>query len=192
MVFSFLAVAVTSVFFVVVALAFYWEGSTAPTRRVRNLGWLASGLSVQFAVGAAWSAGIEAADLGWITSAAGDYVKNWLGLTVEVIALGLGLTALVVVARSDSALHKATRMTAILSARIAHVGSLSDLRLTARELQVLELMSIGVTSDRDLATGLSISAATAATHVRNIMQKAGVSRRHDLLLLGGVEPEDDA
>jgi DNA-binding NarL/FixJ family response regulator len=48
--------------------------------------------------------------------------------------------------------------------------------LTARETEVLGLLAIG-RSNGDIATALSISLNTAATHVRNILAKTGCANR---------------
>jgi DNA-binding NarL/FixJ family response regulator len=48
--------------------------------------------------------------------------------------------------------------------------------LTAREAEVLRLIAIG-RSNADIATALSISLNTVATHVRNILAKTGCANR---------------
>ena len=48
--------------------------------------------------------------------------------------------------------------------------------LTAREAEVLRLIAIG-RSNADIATVLSISLSTVATHVRNILAKTGCANR---------------
>jgi DNA-binding NarL/FixJ family response regulator len=48
--------------------------------------------------------------------------------------------------------------------------------LTAREAEVLDLIAIG-RSNADIATALSISLNTVATHVRNILAKTGCANR---------------
>jgi DNA-binding NarL/FixJ family response regulator len=48
--------------------------------------------------------------------------------------------------------------------------------LTAREVEVLGLIAIG-RSNADIATALSISLNTVATHVRNILAKTGCANR---------------
>jgi len=48
--------------------------------------------------------------------------------------------------------------------------------LTARELEVLQLMAIG-RGNADIALVLSISLNTVATHVRNILAKTGCANR---------------
>ena len=53
-------------------------------------------------------------------------------------------------------------------------GSPDD--LTAREAEVLRLIAIG-RSNADIATVLSISLNTVATHVRNILAKTGCANR---------------
>jgi len=64
--------------------------------------------------------------------------------------------------------------------------------LTKREVEVVELIGSGLLSDREIADELTISPATSATHVRNIMRKTGIKRRADLALLAlqaGAGPE---
>jgi DNA-binding CsgD family transcriptional regulator len=48
--------------------------------------------------------------------------------------------------------------------------------LTARELEVLRLVAVGM-SDREIGEALSISRATAARHIANIFGKIGVNSR---------------
>jgi len=52
----------------------------------------------------------------------------------------------------------------------------ADDDLTAREAEVLRLIAIG-RSNADIATVLSISLNTVATHVRNILAKTGCANR---------------
>lgn len=66
--------------------------------------------------------------------------------------------------------------------------------LTPRELQVLETMAAGVTSNRELADRLEVSENTVKFHVRNILEKL---RLHDrtqavayALRTGLVEPDE--
>jgi DNA-binding CsgD family transcriptional regulator/tetratricopeptide (TPR) repeat protein len=49
-------------------------------------------------------------------------------------------------------------------------------RLTAREIEVLQLVAIG-RSNKDIATALGISINTVATHVRRILAKTGTANR---------------
>lgn len=61
--------------------------------------------------------------------------------------------------------------------------TLESAGLTKREIEVVEAVGAGQVSDRQIADELTISASTAATHVRNIMRKTGIRRRSDLALL---------
>lgn len=61
-------------------------------------------------------------------------------------------------------------------------------QLSERELEVLALLSNG-RSNREIATALTISEATVATHVRHILEKTGTANRTEaaaLALRGGV------
>jgi DNA-binding CsgD family transcriptional regulator len=67
--------------------------------------------------------------------------------------------------------------------------------LTARELEVLELVSIG-RSNRDIADQLYISAKTASVHVSNILAKLGARSRTEAVAIarqqGVIEPDTKA
>ncbi len=103
-------------------------------------------------------------------------------MATGVILVMLGVTALVAVPRMVRTAASQTIMLAVLSKRL-DTQKLSTLRLTPREVEVLEAMAKGFLDDSELAARLSIAPTTAATHVRNIMKKAGVRDRRDLLLL---------
>ncbi len=65
-------------------------------------------------------------------------------------------------------------------------GSLDPrhLDLSTREREVLAVIAAGKVSDQEIAETLFISSATAATHVRNILKKAGLHDRRQLVLIG--------
>lgn len=73
----------------------------------------------------------------------------------------------------------------LLSSRVPD-RDLSEFGLTDRELDVLGVVVRGRYRDQEIAEELFISKATAATHIRNILKKAELSDRRDLLLLGGI------
>jgi len=81
-------------------------------------------------------------------------------------------------------MRKAERMMAALSNQIPET-SVADLGLTTRELEVVSVIAEGSITDAQIADMLFISKATAATHVRNILKKADLSNRRDLMLLSG-------
>lgn len=82
-------------------------------------------------------------------------------------------------------IRKAERMMSLLSSRVPD-RDLSEFGLTDRELDVLGVVVRGRYRDQEIAEELFISKATAATHIRNILKKAELSDRRDLLLLGGI------
>ena len=66
-----------------------------------------------------------------------------------------------------------------------HAGSVeSDKKLTAREQEVLELLSRGM-SNIEIGKKLFISDTTVKFHVGNILRKLGVSRRAEAVHLAG-------
>ena len=60
----------------------------------------------------------------------------------------------------------------------------------------MAVISTGKVSDQEIAETLFISTATAATHVRNILKKAGLHDRRQLVLIGlqsrPAEPSEDS
>jgi two-component system NarL family response regulator len=77
--------------------------------------------------------------------------------------------------RAIRAIHGGERyLPPALAARLAERGPGAS--LTERELEVLELVSKGLTN-REIATTLSCSETTAKWHLKNIMQKLDVTDR---------------
>ncbi|MDB5482135.1 MAG: regulatory protein LuxR [Caulobacteraceae bacterium] len=68
------------------------------------------------------------------------------------------------------------KVAASLYHSVASLGTDDEVALTSRELQVVELMSHGL-SNKEISNRLSIEPCTAKNHVQNIMQKLGVHRR---------------
>ncbi len=103
-----------------------------------------------------------------------------------------GVAGMTFIRRSLRRLERGERMVSVLTERAMLDMSVSDWGLTPRELEVLELIVSGSTSDDEIADSLYISPSTAATHVRNILKKAGLSNRKDLMLVGDRVLEDDS
>ena len=70
-----------------------------------------------------------------------------------------------------------------MSAQLEVVRSDHGAPLTARETEVLELVSGGATN-AEIATALCVSLRTVEGHLSRIFAKLGVGRRADLLDLG--------
>ena len=68
------------------------------------------------------------------------------------------------------------KVAASLYHSVASMSTDDEVALTARELQVVELVSHGL-SNKEISNRLSIETCTAKNHVQNIMQKLGVHRR---------------
>ncbi|MFM7465592.1 MAG: response regulator transcription factor [Cyanobium sp.] len=69
------------------------------------------------------------------------------------------------------------------SLRTGQLPYLSCPRLTPREYQVLDLLSIGM-SDRDIAKRLMVSEETAHTYSKRLLQTLGVNNRLQAVLKG--------
>lgn len=157
-----------------------------PTRRLRTLSWVGAAVCGIFLVGASQRLGIQAAralELEQVEA----YMTSVGQLTLTLVAMAVVAWGVYTTHRVGRAVFRADRMVSVLSSRIPETVAVSDLGMTARELEVLEQMSAGNVSDPEIATAMSVTTATAATHVRNIMRKAELSSRGDLLLLATRE-----
>jgi two-component system nitrate/nitrite response regulator NarL len=68
------------------------------------------------------------------------------------------------------------KVAASLYYSVGSLGADSGASLTSRELQVVEMMSRGL-SNKEISRSLSIEPSTAKNHVQNILHKLGVHRR---------------
>ncbi|MDP9222967.1 MAG: LuxR family transcriptional regulator [Actinomycetota bacterium] len=102
------------------------------------------------------------------------------------IALGGVLIVLWLVTGMAQSLGKTERLARVMITTPFVDVKTSELGLTVRELEVLEVMTEGKVSDQQIADALSIAPTTAATHIRNILHKAGLHNRRDLVLLYGA------
>jgi DNA-binding CsgD family transcriptional regulator len=100
-------------------------------------------------------------------------------LTTILLVGGVWLAARVI-----AQLERVETALATLVDRLPHEARGSAADLTPRERDVLTVMAGGSLGDSDIAVELFISPSTAATHVRNIMKKADLHNRRELMLLG--------
>ncbi len=157
--------------------------------RLRTLSWALAAVAVAFVIGSATRLVAVAVTQGWLSGKVGDFLTSEWQLLQSAAALALGLGGLAVVRRVVEPIRTADRIITVLSERLPTGAPISELGLTARELEVLEVIASGTLSDREIAEELYISPSTAGTHVTNIMRKAGCSSRRDLVLLSAGAPE---
>jgi len=69
-----------------------------------------------------------------------------------------------------------SRVAALAADARAPMASVTDTPLTARELEIVELLEQGL-SNKEIAVRLSIEVATVKNHVHNILEKLHVTRR---------------
>jgi len=157
--------------------------STYPTSRLRTLGWLGALAIGVFLLVATQRLGIHLSLAGLLPEDVVEYLVSLGQLVLSLVAMVTIAASVYVIRRLGREVSRADRMVRILSNRIPEGMFVSNLGLTARELEVLEWMSEGKIADTEIAAVMSISPATAGTHVRNIQRKAGIGSRPDLVLL---------
>lgn len=136
-----------------------------------------------FTLGAVQRLALQAHRRGWFATLELEQLLLEFQLAKSAVAIVLGIAALMLFRRAIRELRRAEAVAAAFTSRLDAVPNIADLALTARELDVLEVISRCRLSDAEIAEDLQISPLTARTHVRNIMAKAKVSSRRDLLLL---------
>lgn len=151
---------------------------TSPGARLRTFSGLAIVLGATIMLGPVARTVAALADVGEV---AGDVVT----ILIAGLAIGVSAVGLRALPRMLTQLTTVEIMVHSLSSRLDS-KTVSALRLTPRELEVIEVMVSGVIDDAGIAEALTISPATAGTHVRNVMVKANVRDRRDLALLRGA------
>lgn len=117
--------------------------------------------------------------------------EPWWYVVVSILTTVQLIGGVWLVARVIAQLEQVETALATLVGRLPNEARGSAADLTPREREVLAVMATGSLGDGEIATQLFISPRTAATHVRNIMKKADLHNRRELMLLGRhlLEPE---
>lgn len=154
-----------------------------PSPRLRTLARALTAVSLAFVISAIARMASLGVREGWIPGQLDSFlVSEWI-LVQSIAVTGLGVGGLFVVRQVSDPIRQADRIAAALSDRLPSSVPLDELGFTARELEVLDVIANGELSDKGIGEILFISPSTAGTHVKNIMRKASVSSRRDLLLL---------
>lgn len=151
--------------------------------RIRILSGAFAAACAAFVLGAATRAAAIAVRQGWLSGRVGDVLVSEWHVVQSLAALAFGITTIWLLRKVGPPIRDADHIVSVLSDRFTPGAALSELGLTARELEVVQVIAAGTLSDKDIATALYISPATAGTHVKNILRKTGVSSRRDLVLL---------
>ena len=156
------------------------DGMPTNTRRLSlALGWVC----LAFVAIAIQGSAHQAVRRGWISSDVQDWVFSWGVSILATICLSVGVLCLWLVSKVFARVRYDEHLVSVMITSPVVDVKTSELRLTARELEVLEAMAEGHLSDDEIAAAFYISPATAATHVRNILRKADVHNRRDLVLM---------
>lgn len=164
-----------------------WHARASRSSGLRTLGSMMGLVYAAFLFGATYGLLLQAVHIGWLPDGLATFLLT-VWPFVQVLALmTLGVLTFVVARRVRKEVNGAELVVEILTSRIPADVSIDKLNLTSREQEVVATIAAGQLSDREIADALYISPATAGTHVRNILRKAGFHRRNDLLLLASKE-----
>jgi DNA-binding CsgD family transcriptional regulator len=174
---------VNSALFTVLGVQSWRLGHRIASPRARTQAHILVLVCFAFVVASTLRIGLQLVDVGVLSESAREVLLTWVQFITGVGALVVIIPAMWMLRRLTAMFAKTDQFVTVLTDKITLDASVSDAGLTARELEVLEHVAEGTLSDAELAQALYISPSTAATHVRNIMKKTGVRRRHELMLL---------
>ena len=104
------------------------------------------------------------------------------------VLLATMVVAIRAIRRCGAMVSKAERVLLAISDEAGLDVAISELGLSVREYDVLQMMSAGRLTDGEIAEGLYLSPGTVGNYVSSILQKAGLKDRKELLLMEGLAP----
>ncbi len=174
---------VNDVLFAVVGVQSLRLARRVPTPRAKTQAYIVALVCGAFVVASTQRVGLQLVEVGALEPDSREFLTGFLQLVTGLGALLIVIPALRMLRRLTAMFARSDRFVTVLMGHVELDASVSDVGLTARELEVLQHVAEGVLTDAELAEALFVSPATAATRVRNIMKKTGVRRRHELMLL---------
>lgn len=182
---------VASFFAVLLALTLL-EAVRSKAVGFRRFGWAMSLVYLVLVVVGIDSILVGSVRLGWFDGGFEAFLSaEWQILRVSAL-FGLGVSFFLLTRRFRRDLAASHLAMHTLTSSLPPDLVISDLNLTSRELEVVAVITGGGLSDENIASALYISPATAGTHVRNILRKARLRRRTDLLLLACRDSVDSS
>lgn len=180
---------VNSVLFVTLGLSAVSVVRKGSTPVLRNLALIVSVVCGVLFAGSLERLALQAVRAGWAPVALREFILGYWDYGQAVAAVTVGLWGIRFTRRVEYPLIRAERVVAVMTDHMPLSVSISELNLTSRELEVVEVMATGLLSDREITTALYIAPVTVGTHVRDILRKADLHNRRELLLIGGLEAE---
>jgi DNA-binding CsgD family transcriptional regulator len=138
-------------------------------------------VSATFVIGSIQRLGLQAVEADLLPEGARTFFLTAWQLVLTAMGTTVAIVVLPRIGRAVGVLDRSERMVNVLIEQTPHDVDPAGWGLTRREHEVLELIGRGELSDAAIAEALFISAATAATHVRNILRKTGFSSRNELM-----------
>ena len=163
--------------------AFLLGMKAKPSSNTRRLSFALGWVCVVFTALGIQAFAQQAVLKGWLPQEAMDWMFTWGTSILATISLSVAGLCVWLLSRVLVRVYRHERLVSVLIDSPLVDVKASELKLTAREVEILEAMAQGNLSDDEIASAFVISPATAATHVRNILRKADLHNRRDLVLL---------
>lgn len=170
--------------FVTVAARAFMEMRKERSRYFRSMLRIAVVLSVVLVFGSLRASALVLAQDGVIPQRIEAVAQATL-LPLIAVALATMVVAVRAIRQCGAMVSKAERVLLAVSDDAGLNVAISEMGLTAREYDVLHMMSAGRLTNGEIAEGLYLSPATAGNYVSGILQKTGLKDRKELLLIEG-------
>lgn len=157
-------------------------GRRADSPYLRVLAWVVAGACASFVLGAVQRLAVQAVTAGWLPDIGLNEITTQWQLVQSVAAFAIAAAGLWTMSRTWGPIRRSEQVASTLAGRLPDVD-LEACGLTAREMEVVDVIGNGRLSDREIGETLFIAPATAATHVKHVLRKTGLTSRRDLLLL---------
>jgi DNA-binding CsgD family transcriptional regulator len=175
-------IVVNALMFATLGVRAFVQGRKADSPYLRALAWVVSGACAAFVLGATQRLALQAVTAGWLPDIGLTELTSEWQLVQSLAAFAIAIAALWTLSRTWGPIRLSEQVASTLAGRLPDVD-LEECDLTAREREVVDVIGRGKLSDREISEALFIAPTTAATHVKRILRKTGLTSRRDLLLL---------
>lgn len=175
-------IVINALLFAALGIRAFLLGRRAESPYLRALAWVVSAACGAFVLGALQRLAVQAVTAGWLPDVGLSDVTSTWQLIQSLVALGIAIAGFWALSRTWGPIGLSEQVASTLAGKLPDVD-LDECDLTARELEVVEVIRRGILSDKEIGEMLFIAPTTAATHVKRILRKTGLSSRRDLLLL---------
>ncbi|MGH8946324.1 MAG: response regulator transcription factor [Acidimicrobiia bacterium] len=177
----FTLISINSMLFALLGLHSFRLGRRSESPYLGALAGVVTFACAAFVLGALQRLAVQAVAAGWLPDVGLEEITTQWQLLQSLAAFAIAIAGFWVITRTMGSVRISGQVAALLAGKLPDVD-LDSCGLTPREREIVEVIGSGVLSDKEIADALYIAPSTAATHVKRILRKTGLTSRRDLLL----------